>query len=88
MYVRRVRGPAQVCVFPCRENGRQPILASVCGRATPLLRSVRQSRTSATHQRIHGRAVINIDARKCGQRPHLRATVVLYIIINMTHSKR
>ena len=71
---------SQACVFPRRENGRQPILASVCDGAAPPPCSVRQSRTPAARGRIHDGAMINIDARKCGRRPHLRASYYIFLL--------
>ena len=52
----------------------------MCGSAPRESRKrVQRSRAPAALGRIHGRAVINFDARKCGRRLHLRASLCIYI---------
>ena len=51
-------------------------------RALALSRKhVRQSCAPAAQRRIHGGALINIDARKWGQRPHLQASHIIKVVL-------
>ena len=51
-------------------------------RALALSRKrVRQSRAPAARRRIHGGALLNIDVRKWGQRPHLRASHIIKVVL-------
>ena len=43
-----------------------------------------QSRAPTAQRRTHGGAVINIDARKCGQRLHLRANIRIRELVRTT----